>query len=54
VIMLMDFPFRGFDVISKSHHGTRCRLRLPPQPRDGEVPFIRWASQDGAHGIDNV
>ena len=41
VIMFMDFPFRGFDVRCKLHHGTRCRLRLPPQPRDGEVPFIR-------------
>jgi hypothetical protein len=31
-----------------------CRPRLPPQPRDGEVPFIRWAPQDSAYGIDNV
>ena len=29
-------------MIWKSHHGTCCRLRLPPPPRDGEVPFIRW------------
>ncbi|TMQ77846.1 hypothetical protein ACCUM_2564 [Candidatus Accumulibacter phosphatis] len=44
VTMLMDFPFRGVDVSRKFHHGTRCRSRLPPQPRDGELPFIRWAS----------
>jgi hypothetical protein len=42
--MLMDFPFRGVDVVLKLHHGTRCRLRLPPLPRDGEVPFIRYPS----------
>ncbi len=41
VIMPMDFPFRSFDEMCKFHHGTRCRSRLPPQPRDGEVPFIR-------------
>ncbi len=45
VIVLIDLSFRGFDVIEKSRHGTRCRLRLPPQPRDGEVPSIRWAAQ---------
>ena len=41
VTMRMDFPFRGSDEVWKRHHGTRCRPRLPPQPRDGEVPFIR-------------
>lgn len=38
--MLIDFPFRGFDVIAKSHHGTRCPLLLPLLPRNGEDPFI--------------
>ena len=37
----VSFPFRGVDVNCKLHHGTRCRSWLPPQPRDGEVPFIR-------------
>ena len=23
------------------HHGACCRPQLPPQPRDGKVPFIR-------------
>lgn len=41
VIMLMDFPFHGFDESLNFHHGTRCRSRLPMQPGDGEVPFIR-------------
>ncbi len=43
---LMDFPFRGVDEMTKFHHGTCCRWRLPPQTRDGEVPFIRWASYE--------
>ena len=34
-------PLSWFDVNCKLHHGTCCRLRLPPLPRDGEVPFIR-------------
>ena len=41
----MGFPFRGLDEVRKLHHGTCCRPRLPPQPRDGEVPFIRWAQR---------
>ena len=41
VIMFMDFPFRGVDEMARFHDGACCRPRLPPQPRDGEVPFIR-------------
>jgi predicted signal transduction protein with EAL and GGDEF domain len=37
----MNFHFRGVDEMYKFHHGTCCRLRLPPQARDGEVPSIR-------------
>jgi len=42
VIMLMDFPFRGVDEMSE----IPSWLLLPfaetsPQPRYGEVPFIR-------------
>jgi len=40
-LLFFRFHFRGFDVIENSHHGARCRLQLPPQPRDGKVPFIR-------------
>jgi len=53
VIMLMDFTFRGFDDVRKTHHGTGCRLRLAPQPRGGEVPLVRQTSTDsGSHMFD--
>lgn len=42
----MDFPFRGFDVASKFHHGTCCRQRILPQTWDGDITFIRWAFKE--------
>lgn len=45
----------------KRHHDTRCRPRIPPQPRGGEVPFIRqaaasqpWRTRQGAKDTMSV
>lgn len=46
VIMLMDFPFRGFDELRKIHHDIRYRARLLLQPRDGNsLSFARPLKQ---------
>jgi hypothetical protein len=41
VTIFMDFPFRTNDLVWKLNHGSNRCQRLPPLPRDGEVPFIR-------------
>ena len=42
VIMLMDFPFRGVDeMIEIPSWHLLPFAETSPQPRDGEVPFIR-------------
>jgi hypothetical protein len=46
----MDIPFRGFDVIAKFHHGNRCPLWLPPQPREGEVKKKRLGEESTRPG----
>jgi hypothetical protein len=41
VTIFMDFPYQWRDEVWKLNHCSFNCLRLPPQPRDGEVPFIR-------------